>query len=116
MELLVVVLNRVEFLTDLLDEFTEEGLSGATVIDSAGMGHILADHVPFFSMFAEIDDPTKNHSKTIFTVVDCCDKRERAIRAVEKAVGDIDKPDTAIIFTVPVSFAKGIIKKEKGEK
>lgn len=108
MELLVIVLNKLEYLTDILDGFVEVGIRGATVIDSAGMGHLMADHIPFFAHFAEIEATEKNHSKTIFTVVNCCEERDNAIEIVEKAVGDIDKPDTVFLFSLPVNFVKGL--------
>lgn len=116
MELLVIVLNKIEYLKDILDGFVEIGIQGATVIDSAGMGHIIADHVPFFSQFAEIEATDKNHSKTIFTVVNCCEDKEKAVEIVERSIGNLSEPDTAFIFSVPVNFVKGLTMNKCGEE
>ncbi|KAB3530069.1 hypothetical protein [Alkaliphilus serpentinus] len=115
MELLVIVLNKTEYLTDILDGFVEVGIKGATVIDSAGMGHLIADHVPFFAKFADIEATEKNHSKTIFTVVNCCDERDNAIEIIEKTVGDINEPDTVFLFSLPVNIVKGLSVKRCGK-
>ncbi|AKL96855.1 nitrogen regulatory protein P-II family [Clostridium aceticum] len=115
MELVVIVLNQIEYLTEILDGFMEEGLKGATVIDSAGMGHIIADHIPFFAQFADLEEDNKNNSKTIFTVVHCQQERDKAVKVVEKALGDIQKADTAFVFCVPVSFVKGITSQGCGD-
>ncbi len=106
MELLFIVLNKKEFLLDILDEFVEQGINGATVVDSSGMCHLVSDHIPLFSHFAEIEGD-KNHSKTIFTVVNEESQRNQAVNIVEKIVGNLSKPNTAFIFSVPVSFVKG---------
>lgn len=108
LELVVIVLNKTEFLTEILDGFVEEGLRGATVIDSSGMGHILANYIPFFAKFADMEEEQKNHSKTIFTVVDSEFERNKAVRVVEEIIGDISEPNTAFIFSLPVNFVKGL--------
>jgi nitrogen regulatory protein P-II 1 len=108
MELLVIVLNKTEYLTEILHGFVEIGIKGATVIDSAGMGHLVADLFPFFSSFADLRDEKENHSKTIFTVVNSCNEKDNAVKVVEEVLGDITKPNTAFMFSVPVNFVKGI--------
>ncbi|KAB3534787.1 hypothetical protein F8154_07960 [Alkaliphilus pronyensis] len=114
MELLVIVLNKTEYLRGILDGFIDIGIRGATVIDSAGMGHIIADHIPFLAQFAEIEATEKNNSKTIFTVVNCCE-RDKAIELVEDIIGDINEPDTVFLFSVPVNIVKGLAIKGCGE-
>lgn len=108
MELLVIVLNKTEYLTDILDGFVKAGIRGATILDSAGMGHLIANHFPFFASFADLRSDREQHSKTIFTVVNSCDEKDNAIQVVDEVLGDISKPDTAFLFSVPVNFVKGI--------
>ncbi len=115
MELLVIVLNKTEALREILDGFIEVGIKGATVIDSAGMGHLMADYIPFFAQFAELEATDKNHSKTIFTVVNTCDERDKAIGVVEECVGDLTEPDSAFLFSVPVNLIKGLTINKCGE-
>lgn len=108
MELIVIVLNKTDLLNELLTEFMENNLSGATVVDSSGMGHLISNQFPMFSMFAELEEERDANSKTIFKVVNTEEERERTIEIVENICGDLTDPDTAIIFGLPVSFQRGI--------
>lgn len=108
MELVVIVLNQTDLLDELLTDFMNNDLSGATVLDSSGMGHLISNQFPMFAMFAELEDERKNNSKTIFKVVESVEERDKTVEIVENTCGDLADPDTAIIFTVPVSFEKGI--------
>lgn len=108
MELVIIVLNKTDLLNELLTEFMDNDLSGATVLDSSGMGHLISNQFPMFSMFAELEGERKNNSKTILKLVESVEERERTEELVEKVVGDFSDPDTAIVISVPVSSAKGI--------
>jgi hypothetical protein len=108
MELVIIVLNKTDLLNELLSKFMDNDLSGATVVDSSGMGHLISNQFPMFAMFAELEDERKNNSKTIFKVVETVEEREKTVALVENICGDLADPDTAIIFTVPVNFQKGI--------
>lgn len=106
MELLVIIIEQEKHLRPILDQFYERDISGATVIDSKGMGHLIADHIPIFAQFAELNR-SNELCKTIFTVVEDEEKMETAIRIVEETVGDLTEPDTGMFFTVPISHARG---------
>lgn len=108
MELIVIVLNKTDVLDELLTKFMENDLSGATVIDSSGMGHIMANQFPMFAMFAELEEERVNNSKTILKVVRNEEERHLTAEILESVVGDYAKADTAILFSLPVSFSKGI--------
>lgn len=108
MELVVIVLNKTDLLNDLLTQFMENDLAGATVVDSSGMGHIIANQFPMFSMFAELSEEREANSKTIFKVIDTVEERNKTVAILEEVCGDLEDPDTAIIFTLPVNFQKGI--------
>lgn len=107
MELVHIVLNKPDRLSEILTLFLEYGIQGATVIDSGGMGHIISGQSPMFAMFAELKED-KNNSKTILTVVEDEKERDLVLKAVEDVLGDISVPDTAVFFTTPVSFQKGL--------
>ena len=47
--LMVFVLNREEYLDEILSGFVELGIGGATIIDSMGMGRILSHDIPIFA-------------------------------------------------------------------
>ena len=81
MKLLILILNKVEKLKEVLEGFIEVGISGATIIDSVGMGHIISEEVPIFAglcfMFSGVDSsglrfwnltPKVPHNLAIFTI------------------------------------------------
>jgi nitrogen regulatory protein PII len=107
MELLIVILNQPEYLNDILEGFLYEGISGATVIETTGMGRTLCDKVPIFGGIRSIIQGCRPNNLTIFTVLRSEDKRNKAIKVIEEHLGDISKPNTGFYFTVPVSMARG---------
>jgi nitrogen regulatory protein P-II 1 len=45
-KLVVFVLNREELLEQVLEAYVEAGITGATILDSEGMGRFLTYEVP----------------------------------------------------------------------
>lgn len=108
MQMLVVVLNKVECLERLLERMGEEGLLGATVLDSRGMAHILCDEdTPMFGMLRTILNPERKQNKTIFAVLSD-EQVEVARRIVNEVTGGLTRPDTGIMFSVPTLFIEGL--------
>jgi nitrogen regulatory protein P-II 1 len=108
MELLVCVLNREEKLEGLLEKFVEIGITGATVIQSRGMGRVLTQEVPAFGALKDIDSHTRDKNVTVFSVVHDPDRLKRALKAIEDICGDLNTASTGIAFTVPVSSFMGL--------
>ena len=111
MKLLVLVLNKTECLGRLLTELLNAGLKGATVIDSQGMLRVLSsDSVeppPIFGSLRKFMTPSHEMNKTVFIVLPD-EKINVARKIINDVTGGIDKPDTGIVFAVPLSFADGI--------
>ena len=107
MKLLVLILNRVEKLEEVLEGYLEIGISGATVIDSVGMGHILSEEVPIFAGLRFMFAGAKPHNKIILSVIRD-DKEESAVRILKKILGDMDKAGTGIVFSLPIDRVEGL--------
>ena len=112
MRLLVAIINNPDHVVDILDEFYDIGVKGATVIESAGMAHLIADHIPFFARFSDLGEGNSQRNRTIFAVIDSNDLMEQAIGRIEKVIGDLRKPDTGVVFALPVDFCRGLDKEE----
>jgi len=108
MKLLVLLLNRVEKLEEVLEGFLEIGITGATVIDSVGMGHILSEEVPIFAGLRFMFAGAKPHNKTVFSVIRE-EKEEPAIRLLKKVLGDLNQPGTGIVFTLSLDRVEGLM-------
>jgi len=107
MQLLLFILNKEEHLEEILEVFLELDITGATIIDSVGMGRILATDIPIFAGFRNIMQESRPGNKTILTVVSD-DKIPRIIQGIEQICGSLDKPGAGILLTLPISNAKGI--------
>ena len=107
MKLLILILNKVEKLEEVLEGFIEIGISGATIIDSVGMGHIICQEVPIFAGLRFMFSGAKPHNKTIFSVIKD-EKEESALRILKKILGDINEPGTGIVFTIPLHRVEGL--------
>ena len=110
MELLFFVMNQIDKLDQLLKDLSNEKKFSATIIDSAGMARLLADHDYLFGSLRALLNNSQVNSKTIFMVLNHEDG-EHAVQIIEKNVGNLDEPNTGVVFTVPVSYVKGIVKK-----
>lgn len=114
MKLVIIVLNKIEKLDDFLESMMEQGITGATIINSTGMVKELAKKSNDYPIFASIRfmlDLGHQESKTIFMVLK--DEQVDTVRKViREVIGDLSKPDTAVMFTLPVLTAEGVDFKE----
>ena len=108
MELLIAVINQEDRLDDILSGFLELGITGATVIDSEGMGHVLSHDIPIFAGLQTLISRARPQNQTIFSVIDDDAKVEGAIALLQEICGDMDNPATGIVFTIPVNRVTGL--------
>ncbi len=108
MELLIAVINEEDRLDDVLSGLLEIGITGATVIDSEGMGHVLSRDIPVFTGLRTLISRARPRNQTIFSVVESEEKVESALALLEEIFGDRAGPATGIAFTVPVSRVLGL--------
>ena len=110
MKLVIIVLNKIEKLDDFLESMMDQGISGATILNSTGMVKELAKRSNDYPIFASIRfmlDLDHQESKTIFMVLK--DEQVETVRkVVREVIGDLSKPDTAVMFTLPVLTAEGV--------
>ena len=108
MHLLIAVVNQEEKLEEVLSGFMEIGVTGATVINSEGMGRLLAREVPIFAGLAALQRRTRPRNQTLFAVIQDDAKVDRALALLQEVCGSLDEPGTGIAFTVPVTRVVGL--------
>ena len=79
MQLLIAVINHVEQLDDILAGFVELGITGATIVNTEGMGHVLSHEVPIFAGLRSLTARSRPSNQTVFSVIED-DKVDAAIR------------------------------------
>jgi hypothetical protein len=108
MQLLVAVINQEEKLDEIVSGFLELGITGATIVNSEGMGRVLAHDIPIFAGLQTLIARSRPKNQTIFSVIDDESKVDGAIALLTEICGDLEDPATGIVFTVPVLRVKGL--------
>lgn len=104
-KLFVIVLYERRFLDDIVQLFLEQGIRGASVMDSSGISDVLSK-VPLFGDFLNFLGERENTSKTIITVVPE-NEIPTLIEGIEDIMGDLDTHSGAMVFTLDISYMKG---------
>ncbi|SNS13255.1 hypothetical protein SAMN05446037_1004226 [Anaerovirgula multivorans] len=112
MQALFIVLNKTECLDDILKEFVNIGIRGATIIDSQGMASALVkspqNNIPIIGTLRGLVDSSRPYNKTIFTVVENEKMADLAMETVNEIVGDMNSEGTGVMFTIPVGKIYGL--------
>ena len=107
MKLLFVVLNSTDKLEEVLEGLIETGVTGATVIDSEGMGHIM-EGIPLFAGMRSLFRSAKPRNHTIFSVIHD-EQAEETLQMLSKILCSVEKGRNAgIAFTVPIERVIGL--------
>ena len=110
MKCMFIVLNKTDKLDELLSTLADNGINGATILESTGMAHkLLSDDYStrFLGSLRNVLNNDREKNTTIFMVLS--DEQVLLARvAVKKVLKNISKPDTGILFTVPVDFVEGV--------
>ncbi len=107
MQLAVFVLSKTEMLDAFLTTLAQNGIRGATVIDSKGMAHALPKESSFAASLRLILTPGHEESKTVFMVVPE-EKLSVVSKVANQVCGDLNGPESGVLFSVPVSYTEGI--------
>lgn len=107
MQLLIAVINQEEKLDEIMSGFLELGITGATIINSEGMGRVLSHDIPIFAGLQTLIARSRPQNQTILSVMDE-QKVEEAIALLQEICGNFDSPATGIVFTVPVGRVQGL--------
>ena len=114
MHLLIAILNAPEKLDSILAGFVELGVRGATVINSEGMGRMLSHNIPIFAGLQTLINQSGPENRTILTVISV-DLIDSVISLIQESCGDLEKPATGIIFTLPLDRVVGLATRDLGE-
>lgn len=114
MQLLVLILKKTECMPKIVSKMVGAGLGDPTVIDCEGALNVIdssnVEPPPIFGSLRYILGQSKSESKMMFAVLDN-DRISEAKKLIDKEIGGIDKPNTGIMFTVPISDVEGLSKK-----
>ena len=107
MKLVIVVVNRTEYLEDLLSALLEIGASGATVIDSIGMGRVLSHDVPIFAGLRSAFPGTAPVNKTVLVATEE-ERVDDILTAIDDVCGSLEEPGSGLVLVVPLDKVVGL--------
>ncbi len=118
-ELIVMVIDDGNKVNDILNAWLAAGVTGVTLLDSAGLGHQLTEHaarsdVPFIPSLESLLRGREEHSRTLMSVVPDGFDVEALIKATEAISGPLEDPNTGILFTLPVTRVRGLQHYKRG--
>ncbi len=108
MQLLIAVINEEDKLDQILAGLLELGVTGATIVQSEGMGRVVSHDVPIFAGLERLASFSRPRNQTIFSVIKEEDKVDGVIALLREICGDLDDPATGIVFTIPVNRVEGL--------
>lgn len=110
--MVLLIVDDLNNCPDILEAWNNAEAPGITVLESTGMGRLrqgknIRDDVPMMPSLSEIFRPRENHHRTIFSVVEGEEKVDQLISLAEGVLGDLNRPDTGVLFVLPVSRVVG---------
>lgn len=107
MHLLIAVVNDPEKVDEVLSGYLELGITGATIINSEGMGRVLSHDIPIFAGLQTLISRSRPQNRTIFSVIET-EKLDAAFALLQEVCGDLSGPATGIAFALPLDRVVGL--------
>jgi len=108
MSLLTLVLFDKDLIYDILELFLQQGIEGANITESFGMGEYISN-VPLFAGFLGFMNDKTNRSQTLQALIPKS-SIDSLVEGIESITGDLDKKQGAALFITPVLLWKGTMK------
>lgn len=111
MQLLVLILKKVELIEGLIRKLAECGVTGGTILDGTGMAKALVEmeNLPMFGMLRQLlrEEEEKEACKVMMFVLK--DEQVMVTReTIKKEIGDLKEPNTGIMFAIPITYVEGL--------
>ena len=108
MKLLIYVMNNVGLMDRFIHQLKENNIKGATIIESTGMGRVLVgnDDMDFIGSLKVLFDNPRAESRTFLMALED-DMVSNVMRIIDDIAGDLTRPNSGIVFTLPIETIKG---------
>ena len=114
--MVIMVLDDIDKLQALLEEWHRQGASGVTVLESSGLarlgGQFGRDDLPLFPGLRDLLEDREVHHRTLFTVLRDGIEVDKFFDATESVVGPLDSPGSGIIVAWPVRAVRGLSREQ----
>jgi len=109
MQMLMVILKKIELVDEIMQKLAESGVKGGTIVEGTGMANALTnmEDMPIFGMLRHlIVDEEKLVSKLLIFVLK--NEQVKTTRdTIKEVIGDLSEPNTGIMFSIPITDVEG---------
>lgn len=102
MDLLIIILNKLEFLNDLLSCLVEADITNATILDSEQLASRMAHEIPIFADLKQILGADKSYNKMIFGIIEEKSTLQELGKYLKEAQIDFSDPEVGTLLTIPI--------------
>lgn len=109
MKALTLILKHIEYTDEIIHNLAEAGVRGGTILDGTGMASSLLEmeDLPIFGMLRHmINNGDKEPSKVMIFVLKE-EQVEPTKKLIREIIGGFNKPNTGIMFVIPISDVEG---------
>ncbi len=97
----------------VLRAWKDAGTTGVTILPSTGIGRLYKrvlqrEDLPIFPSIDDLFRQEETQNQTLITVVKGREIVDRIIQATQVITGDLDAPDSGVLFVLPVLEAYGL--------
>lgn len=112
MKLLTLILKQTNLISELNEELKNIGIHHGTIVDAKSMTKGLSawseDSMIIGGLLRKAKNFEYNEECKILMFVLENEQLEEAKKVIEKVIGDISQPGTAVMYTIPIDFAEGL--------
>lgn len=110
MQLLILILKKIEFQAEIIKRLAEAGVKGGTVLEGNGMAKALVnmEDIPIVGMLRHVLSDAENEICKVMMFV-LKDEQVMVTRTtIKKIIGDLNAPNTGIMFSIPITYVEGL--------
>jgi nitrogen regulatory protein P-II 1 len=110
---LLVAVFKEKHLDEVLTSFLENGITGATILDSVGIGRATDEDedIPILVRLKHRSWRNRPYNQTVFSVLESEEEVELAMQILKDICGDFTVPGTGIAFSIPIHRVEGMPRK-----
>lgn len=113
MFLVIFVVDNPDFCSEILEAWEQAGVTGATIMESTGLGRyqrarLRRDDFSIMPSISQFFEAEEIRHRTIFSVVQTQQQIDALVGAASRIVGDLNQPNTGVMFVLPVLQVYGI--------
>jgi nitrogen regulatory protein PII len=109
--MIMLVLDKMEQCSSVLDAWDAAGAAGITILESTGLARVrksaIRDDLPLMPSIESLFKGREEHHRTLFTVVEDEARVDRIIEATQAITGNLDEPNSGVLFVLPVTRVVG---------